>query len=249
MNNDYQRSVSLRVSRRAERNNQNPQSEDIETGFFPMGKLSQDHPMKIIWKKGFLRLVLVGGILWMFLILTALVFHVWSCQSSLAFFSAIYNRGSKVFIMLDTMGLVPKPPHCKTTVVSFPLRMTQKKIVIPKRRTPSEVVEHLTYITEDVIGDNGSYSPPLFGGHQSWPLINEFPKIDKGSNILSIGYKVMFALEEERERDFAIVLAIPGRLVSYNLKYKTWDVLHDLGESIEINYQYACTFVDTLYPV
>lgn len=83
------------------------------------------------------------------------------------------------------------------------------------------------------------------------PLINEFPEIDKGrSNILSIGYKVMFALEGESEKDFAIVLAIPGRLVSYNLKCKTWDVLHDPGESNEISsYRYACTFVDTLYPV
>ncbi|KAH7853148.1 hypothetical protein Vadar_033964 [Vaccinium darrowii] len=179
MNNDYQRSVSLRVSRRAERNNQNQQSEDVESGFFPTGKLSQDHPMKIIWKKGFLRLVLVGGILWMFLILTTLVFHVWSCQSSLAFFSAICNRGSKVFIMLDTMGLVPKPPHrCLIPIADDP-----EKIVIPKRRTPSKVVEHLTYITEDVIGNNGSYSSPLFGGHQSWLQRDESFKLKSSMKV------------------------------------------------------------------
>jgi hypothetical protein len=43
--------------------------------------------MKIIWKRGFVRLVLVAGILWMLLILAVLSFHVWSCQSSSVFFS------------------------------------------------------------------------------------------------------------------------------------------------------------------
>lgn len=51
------------------------------------GKSYQDSPMKIIWKRGFIRLVLVGGIIWGLLILTALLFHAWSCQSSIAFFS------------------------------------------------------------------------------------------------------------------------------------------------------------------
>ncbi|XP_058214153.1 probable hexosyltransferase MUCI70 [Rhododendron vialii] len=163
MNIDYQRSVSLRASRRAERNNQNQQTEDVEGEFFPTGKWSQDYPMKITWRRGFLRLVLAGGILWMFLIPTVLVFHLWSCQSSLAFFSAMCNRGSRVLIMLDTMGLVPRPPHrCLIPVADDP-----EKIIIPKR-TPSEVVEQLTYITEDVVGNNGSSQPPLFGGHQSW---------------------------------------------------------------------------------
>ncbi|KAI8553978.1 hypothetical protein RHMOL_Rhmol05G0060800 [Rhododendron molle] len=163
MNIDYQRSVSLRASRRAERNNQNQQTEDVEGEFFSTGKWSQDYPMKITWRRGFLRLVLAGGILWMFLIPTVLVFHVWSCQSSLAFFSAMCNRSSRVLIMLDTMGLVPKPPHrCLIPVADDP-----EKIIIPKR-TPSKVVEQLTYITEDVVGNNGSSLPPLFGGHQSW---------------------------------------------------------------------------------
>lgn len=45
--------------------------------------------MKIVWKRGFIRLVLVAGIAWMLLILVVLLFHVWSCQSSLAFFSGI----------------------------------------------------------------------------------------------------------------------------------------------------------------
>lgn len=64
---------------------------DVEREFFSPGKWSQDYPMKIIWRRGFLRLVLVGGILWMLLILSVLVFHVWSCQSSIAFFSGIFG--------------------------------------------------------------------------------------------------------------------------------------------------------------
>ena len=62
---------------------------DIEGGFLSAGKSPQDYPMKIVWKKGFIRLVLVGGILWMLLILIASLFHVWSCQSSISFFSGI----------------------------------------------------------------------------------------------------------------------------------------------------------------
>ncbi|KAF5947034.1 hypothetical protein HYC85_017262 [Camellia sinensis] len=167
MDNDYQRSVSSRASRRPERNNQHHQTKDAdadaEGGFFSPGRLSQDFPMKIIWKMGFIRLILIGGILWMLLILTVLLFHVWSCQSSSAFFSAICNRDSKVFIMLETMGLVPKPQHrCPIPLVGDP-----DKIVIPKR-TPDTVVQHLSYILEDEAGNNGSQSPPLFGGHQSW---------------------------------------------------------------------------------
>ncbi|KAI8533207.1 hypothetical protein RHMOL_Rhmol11G0279300 [Rhododendron molle] len=140
---------------------------DAEGGFFSSGRFTQDYAIKVVWKMGFIRLVLVGGILWILLILTVLLFHVLSCQSSLAFFSAICSRDGKVFIMLDTMGLVLKPPHrCP-----IPLADDLDKIVIPKRRTPDKVVHRLSYITEDNIANNGSQSPPgppLCGGHQSW---------------------------------------------------------------------------------
>jgi hypothetical protein len=65
---------------------------DSEEGLFAPGRLPQDYPMKIVWKKGFIRLVLVAGILWMLLILIALVFHIWSCQSSVSFFSGICGK-------------------------------------------------------------------------------------------------------------------------------------------------------------
>lgn len=117
---------------------------DVEGGSGVSGKFPQDYPLRIVWKKGFVRLVLVAGILWMLLIMVVLLLHVWSCKSSLAFFSgmldigqlksqysigfgiyiyvfsllcwclaAICNRDGRVFIMLDTMGFVPKPPHRK----------------------------------------------------------------------------------------------------------------------------------------
>lgn len=65
---------------------------DSEEGFLYPERLPQDYPMKIVWKKGFIRLVLVAGILWMLLILIALLFHVWSCQSSVSFFSGICGK-------------------------------------------------------------------------------------------------------------------------------------------------------------
>ncbi|XP_057510959.1 probable hexosyltransferase MUCI70 isoform X2 [Actinidia eriantha] len=113
MDNDYQRSLSLRVSRRAERNHQHQQSK------------------------------------------------------------AICNRDSKVFIMLDTMGLVPKQQHrC-----SIPIADDPDIVVIPKRWTPSKVVQHLSYFMEDEVRNNGSQSLPLFGGHQSWSQRDESFKL------------------------------------------------------------------------
>lgn len=42
-----------------------------------------------------------------------------------------------------------------------------EKVVILKTRTPTKVVQSLSYIMEDDLANNGSQSPPLFGGHQS----------------------------------------------------------------------------------
>ncbi|KAJ0011469.1 hypothetical protein Pint_34247 [Pistacia integerrima] len=160
-----QRPFSLRLNRR----NQTPRAKDTEGGRF-----SQDYPMKIVWKRGFIRLVLVAGIIWMLLILFVLLIHVWSCQSSVAFFSAICNKQGKVFIILDTMGFVPKPQHrC-----SIPIADDPNRIVIPKERTPDEIVKNLTYIMEEVFVNNGSHSFPLFGGNQSWSQREESFKLN-----------------------------------------------------------------------
>lgn len=168
MDNDSQHSVSFRASRRPDRNHPLNSS---KVGGGDGNKFYQDYPLKLLWKKGFVRLVLVGGIVWMMLILTVLLFHVWSCQSSMTFFSALCNRESKVFIMLNTMGLVTPPHRCHIPVADDP-----NKIVIPPRKTPDKLVKSLTYITEDA-ATNGSESRPLFGGNQSWQTREESFKL------------------------------------------------------------------------
>ncbi|KAK3033523.1 hypothetical protein RJ639_032752 [Escallonia herrerae] len=140
MENEFQHSVSLRASRRTDRSYHHQVPKDAEGGFFHVGRIPQDYPMKIIWKKGFIRLVLVGGIIWMLLILIVLLFHVWSCQSSVAFFSGC----------------------------PIPLATDPDRVLIPKKRSPDKLVQSLSYITEDNLVTNGSQLPPLFGGHQSW---------------------------------------------------------------------------------
>ncbi|GFZ00490.1 similar to Sept9 [Actinidia rufa] len=60
---------------------------------------------------------------------------------------------------------------------SIPVADDPDKVVIPKRWTPSKVVQHLSYFMEDEVGNNGSQSPPLFGGHQSWSQRDESFKL------------------------------------------------------------------------
>nr|KJB47707.1 hypothetical protein B456_008G037500 [Gossypium raimondii]KJB47708.1 hypothetical protein B456_008G037500 [Gossypium raimondii] len=155
---------SVRLNRRGDRNNQRPFAKDDESGLFSSMRLPQDNPTKIVWKQGFIRLVLVAGILWMLLILIVLLFHVWSCQSSISFLSAMCNKEGKVFIAMDLLGLAPKPEHrCPIPVADDP-----DKIVIPKGRTPDAIVKNLTYIEEEDLVNNGSQSFAVFGGNQSW---------------------------------------------------------------------------------
>lgn len=161
---NIQRSVSLRPIRRADRDAPYQKSQDPEDGLFSPGRIYAEYPLRMLWKKGFIRLLLVAGMIWMMLILSVLLVHIWSCQSSVAFFSAICNREGKVFVMLDSMGFVPKPPHrCSIPVADDP-----NAIVIPKERTPDTIVKNLTYITEDEETATISQSMPLFGGNISW---------------------------------------------------------------------------------
>ncbi|MBA0717084.1 hypothetical protein Golax_004926 [Gossypium laxum] len=164
MESKLQRPQSARLNRRGDRNNQRPFAKDDESGLFSSMRLPQDNPIKIVWKQGFIRLVLVAGILWMLLILIVLLFHVWSCQSSISFLSAMCNKEGKVFIAMDLLGLAPKPEHrCPIPVADDP-----DKIVIPKGRTPDAIVKNLTYIEEEDLVNNGSQSFAVFGGNQSW---------------------------------------------------------------------------------
>ncbi|KAH1134614.1 hypothetical protein GLYMA_05G156400v4 [Glycine max] len=177
MEGDLQRSLSLRLNRRGDRSNQNP-AKDFEVGFFSSGRVPQDYPMKIVWKKGFVRLVLVAGILWMLLILLALLFHIWSCQTSVSFLSAMCNKDSKVYNMLGNMGLVSKPHRCP-----IPLSNDPDKIVIPTRRTPNEILKNLSYVMEDEVPHSEAQSSPLFGGHPSWKQREESFKLKSNMKV------------------------------------------------------------------
>ncbi|CAN8276771.1 unnamed protein product [Cochlearia groenlandica] len=158
---DFQRPLSVRLSRRGERSYHNAHSKEAVAGFFSPTRLHTDYTINKIWKAGFVRLLLVGGIVWMLLILVALLFHVWSCQSSLSFFSAICNKEGRLYVMLDTIGFVPKQQHrCPIPVAYDP-----DKVLLPSARSEDTIVKNLTYITED---ESSMSQFPLFGGNISW---------------------------------------------------------------------------------
>ncbi|TXG64911.1 hypothetical protein EZV62_011905 [Acer yangbiense] len=172
------RSFSLRLKNRGDRSNQTPHAKDSDGSFFSPGRLPQEYPMKILWKTGFIRLVLVVGIVWMLLILVVLLFHIWSCQSSIAFLSAVCNKESKVVEFLGRFGYVSKPqPSQSQHRCPIPVADDPDKIVIPEKRTPDTIVKNLNYILEDEFVHNESQSSPLFGGHQSWSQREESFKL------------------------------------------------------------------------
>ncbi|KAJ8765100.1 hypothetical protein K2173_010583 [Erythroxylum novogranatense] len=161
--NDIQRSISMRLNRRVgDRSNVTPVSKDGDGGLFSSGKLPSDYPMKLLWKRGFVRLVFVVGIVWMLLILVVLLFHIWSCQSSSFVFSAVCNKDSKVYNVLNTLGFVAQQHRC-----SIPVANNPDKIIIPKERSPDQILRNLSYFMEDE-PQNDSQATPLFGGHQNW---------------------------------------------------------------------------------
>ncbi|KAF7153265.1 hypothetical protein RHSIM_Rhsim01G0014200 [Rhododendron simsii] len=75
-------------------------------------------------------------------------------------------------------------------------------------------------------------------------LISAFPEMESRRNDYRLlGFEVLCAVEGESERGLVLLLAIPGRIVSYNPKKKTWDVLRDLvpreSEALDFNINYA----------
>ncbi|KAI6677549.1 hypothetical protein NL676_038345 [Syzygium grande] len=91
-----------------------------------------------------------------------------------AFLSAICNRESRVYLILDTMGIVPKPQHrCP-----IPLASNTNRVTIPSGRTPDKYVANLHYVVEDEQINNALKSPPLFGGHETWSQREESFKLN-----------------------------------------------------------------------
>ncbi|KAF7152277.1 hypothetical protein RHSIM_Rhsim01G0014700 [Rhododendron simsii] len=86
------------------------------------------------------------------------------------------------------------------------------------------------------------------------PLISTFPEMKSRRNNCLHGFKVLYcAVKGESERGLVLLLAIPGRIVSYNPKKKTWDVLRDLvpheSEALDLNTYYAVPFIETVFPL
>ncbi|KAG1361011.1 hypothetical protein COCNU_09G004740 [Cocos nucifera] len=170
MESEAQRSLSFRAVHRADRKNQYSL---VKGGDDSPGRAGQD-PLRMIWRRGFIRLVLVSAIVWVMLILVALLFHLWSCHSSISFLSALCRKDSKVLVILDSMGLTPKPQHrCP-----IPLADDPDAVVIPKR-TPNTIPKSLSYIMVDEHANEDTKSPPLFGGHQSWEQREKSFKLNK----------------------------------------------------------------------
>ncbi|GAB4832480.1 hypothetical protein Ancab_006502 [Ancistrocladus abbreviatus] len=84
---ESQWSFGQRASHRPDNSMQYQQRKNAEGGLLFPKRFNLDYPMKILWKKVLVRLLLVASMIWILLILTVLLFHIWSCQSSIAFFS------------------------------------------------------------------------------------------------------------------------------------------------------------------
>uniref|UniRef100_A0A804PDB5 TOD1/MUCI70 glycosyltransferase-like domain-containing protein n=2 Tax=Zea mays TaxID=4577 RepID=A0A804PDB5_MAIZE len=126
--------------------------------------------MRMVSRRGAVRLVLVSATAWAMLGLVALAFHLRPCSSRVAFLSALCKKDSKVLSVLDSMGLSSKPLHrCPIPVADDP-----NVVVIPKR-TPNTIVKKLAYITVDKQDKDPS---PLFGGRQNWKQREESFKLN-----------------------------------------------------------------------
>ncbi|KAL4185838.1 hypothetical protein AMTRI_Chr10g7870 [Amborella trichopoda] len=164
MDSEVTRSNSLRTVRRIERGSESQKIRDADYSPAFSQRSSQDSPLKFVSRRSFLRFSLVV------LILISLLIIIWSCQAAVFVSSGHCRRDSKMFGLLDTTGLLPKPMHrCP-----IPLANDPEAIVIPKHSTPKTLPQKLSYILEDE-SFNGD---PLFGGRQTWEERDESFKLN-----------------------------------------------------------------------
>ncbi|KAF7152917.1 hypothetical protein RHSIM_Rhsim01G0014600 [Rhododendron simsii] len=93
----------------------------------------------------------------------------------------------------------------------------------------------------------------------SWTMECEFHLRDVMSALQPIApysgkkFSILSVVEEEEEKGYSLILALPGKVVSYNLQLKTWNVLRDAvpGESICDLHPYATAhpYIESLSPV
>lgn len=67
----------------------------------------------------------------------------------------------------------------------IPVASNPDKIVIPKGKTPDDIVKNLSYVMEDEPAHDVSQSTPLFGGHQSWKERDESFKLRSSMKVKS----------------------------------------------------------------
>ncbi|KAF7126285.1 hypothetical protein RHSIM_Rhsim11G0068600 [Rhododendron simsii] len=60
-------------------------------------------------------------------------------------------------------------------------------------------------------------------------LISEIPEMESKKRLK---FTIMCAVEGEQENEFSLILAIPGKMISYNLQKMTWKVLRDNSENV-----------------
>ncbi|XP_058189415.1 F-box protein At5g07610-like [Rhododendron vialii] len=77
-------------------------------------------------------------------------------------------------------------------------------------------------------------------------LISEFPEMESKKRMK---FTIMCAVEGENENEFSLILAIPGKMISYNLQKKTWKVLRDNSENVPPRDANIFPFVESLSPV
>eukprot|EP01018_Ginkgo_biloba_P039102 Gb_31315 [translate_table: standard] len=169
MDGEVKRTESLRPLRRIDKNSQSQKKKVYADGeeFIANlhGRGSQETPLlKFMTRRSLLQLLLVGGIVWIFFMLLILLILVWSCESAVNSASGQCKKNSRVFIMLDTLGLLSKPVHrCPIPLLDDP-----HAIKIPSPRRDDSLPKNLSYVTKDKAVKNDPKLVPLFGGYQNW---------------------------------------------------------------------------------
>ncbi|KAI8020369.1 F-box protein [Camellia lanceoleosa] len=86
------------------------------------------------------------------------------------------------------------------------------------------------------------------------PILSVFPKTERKTIIKCSGFKVLCVVKGANEKDFTLVLAIQGKVISYNVESKTLRELHDLSTDDIVYWgaswcHTAYQFIESLSPV
>ncbi|GMP36182.1 hypothetical protein CsSME_00008388 [Camellia sinensis var. sinensis] len=85
------------------------------------------------------------------------------------------------------------------------------------------------------------------------PILSVFPKTERKTIVTCSEFNVLCAVKGANEKDFTLVLAIWGKVISYNVKSKTLKELHDLSTEDTVHWGASwCTtyqFIESLSPV